>query len=145
MDDYRDLDSLFVLPDHIKDHWRTDYEVLVARLRNEARGLPMNTIQQLLIERIAGLYIEIRWRESLKPGSAHSFSSAGALQANKDWLGLAREFNSALVRLGSVTSEALLGKVKTAIQDAVVEAIQDTPTRTEFMSRLSSGFASQGL
>jgi hypothetical protein len=51
---YEDLDPAFVLPENIADdRLRGLYEVIVQRLRHEARDLPMNTVQQLLIERIA--------------------------------------------------------------------------------------------
>ena len=63
-DDFAPLDGAFYLPEHIEDtNLRQLYEVLVSRMRREAATLPMNTVQQLLIERIAYNYIVMREKE----------------------------------------------------------------------------------
>jgi len=142
-DDFADLDRLFTLPDEevvpLGDDLREAYEVIVARMRNEARGIPMTTVQQLLIERIAYNYVIMRHHERL-----NEFRTTTAQKEfNNFWLSMTHEFNTLVKVTDSEYREQLLQHVGKVITEALV---QDFPEAAEpIRQRLSEEFAVQGL
>lgn len=141
-DDFASLDGAFYLPDHIEDtNLRELYEVLVIRMRREASGLPMNTVQQLMIERIAYNYVVMREKER---GALGGF---GTTTMQKDfntfWLSMTQEFNRMLVKSETLNiheRKALLREVQQLILRSVNEAVSDPRQRSNLLTSMASAF-----
>lgn len=146
-EDLRDLDAAFELPDCVSDaKLRGLYEVLVARLRDEARDLPMNTVQQLLIERIAYNYIVLRSKERGELGGfAHSTVQK---DYNTFWLTMTSEFNRMLGKsvdpIKSGDRKALMREMQQIIL-GVVQTIPDPKVRAEVLEKMASAFETAGI
>ena len=139
-DDFTDLDGIFELPDHISnENLRTAYEVIVARMRRESRHVPMTTVQQLLIERIAYNYVILRNNEN-EQAFAHTTAQK---DFNSFWLSMTHEFNS-LVRITDAEyRDTLLKHVGKVIRDALIEEFPEAAGAIQL--RLSQEFARVGL
>lgn len=141
-----DLDGAFDLPDSVEDpKLRSLYEVLVHRMRGEARHLPMNTVQQLLIERICYNYIVLRGKER---GQLGGFAHATVQKDfNIFWLSLTAEFNRMLGKtdsIGGTDRKALLKDVQ-AIIVKTVGTVPDPKVRGELLEKLALAFDSAGI
>ena len=137
-----DLDAAFELPDEIEDtRLRQLYEVLVVRMRAEARHLPMNTVQQLLIERIAYNYIVLRAKERGELGGfAHSTVQK---DYNTFWLTMTSEFNRMLGKgepLGAAERKSLLKDIQRIIVDTLSTAVADPKIRSDVLTRMAAAF-----
>lgn len=143
--DLESLDAAFELPDVIEDEkLRALYEVLIHRMRNEARHLPMNTVQQLLIERIAYNYIVLRSKER---GELGGFSHSGVQKDfNTFWLTMTAEFNRMLGKeIGGTDRKALLKDIQKIIVDTVATGVQDPKVRGDLLEKLAAAFESAGI
>ncbi len=137
-----DLDAAFVLPDIVEDPaLRGLYEVLVHRMRAEAEHLPMNTIQQLLIERIAYNYIVLRSKER---GELGGFNTASIQKDfNTFWLSMTQEFNRMLGKgdpMNSGEKKALLKEIQQVIVQTVSKTVADAKTRSDLLVNLATAF-----
>lgn len=142
--DLAELDAAFELPDVVSDpKLRSLYEVLVHRMREEARHLPMNTVQQLLIERIAYNYIVLRSKERGELGGfAHSTVQK---DYNTFWLTMTAEFNKMLGKeSGGTDRKALLKDVQEIIVKTV-NGYPDPKVRGELLEKLAAAFESAGI
>ena len=145
--DLDSLDAAFDLPDTITDpKLRGLYEVLVARMRDEAKHLPMNTVQQLLIERIAYNYIVMRHKER---GDLGGFGSTNVQKDfNTFWLTMTAEFNKML----SKGPEPMVGSERKVllreIQQIVVNTVStvvDPKTRGVLLETMAANFEKAGI
>jgi hypothetical protein len=137
---YDDLDAAFVLPDVIQDeNLRVLYEVLVQRMREEAAHLPMNTIQQLLIERIAFNYIVLRAKERGELGGFNN--SSIQKDYNTFWLSMTSEFNRMLGKsdVAPHDRKAMLKEIQKLIVETV-NTIPDPKTRSDVFEKLAVAF-----
>lgn len=137
-----DLDTAFELPDHIEDvKLRQLYEVLVHRMRDEARNLPMNTVQQLLIERIAYNYIVLRSKER---GELGGFAHANVQKDfNAFWLSMTQEFNRMLGKTENMNAnerKILLREIQQVIVTTVSSSVSDPKTRSDLLSNMAAAF-----
>lgn len=137
-----DLDAAFELPEIIADpKLRGLYEVLVHRMRTEAEHLPMNTVQQLLIERIAYNYIVLRSKER---GELGGFATAAVQKDyNTFWLSMTAEFNRMLGKVDPMTAndrKALLREVQHIILNTVQATTADPKVRSALLENLASAF-----
>lgn len=141
-DDFAELDGAFFLPDHIDDpKMRELYEVLVARMRTEAVDLPMNTVQQLLIERIAYNYIVMREKERGAQGGFNSTSMQKDF--NTFWLSMTQEFNRMLAKTDTLSGherKALLREVQQLILTTVNQSVSDPRTRSNLLTTMAAAF-----
>jgi hypothetical protein len=141
------LDAAFDLPETVCDDpgLRDLYEVIVQRMRREAQYLPMNTVQQLLIERIASNYIMLRMKERAPVGSSDGFAHASVQKDfNTFWLSMTREFNSLLATANSGNREAILGEVRDLVLSTLGE-VRDPTQRQHLMLSFSQAFEAAGL
>ena len=131
------LAAAFTLPDAIAEDETLQalYDELVSRMRREALGLPMNTGQNLLIERIASFYVQIRWREN-----NGLFTPAQQKDFNTYWLALNSEFNKQLNASADKMREAMLADINQVVINAV-DLIKDDETRRTVRRALAEGFA----
>lgn len=139
-EDLSALDDAFHLPENIEDpRLRGLYEVLVARMRREAIDLPMNTVQQLLIERIAYNYIVLRDFEA-----GGRFSTANAQKDfNTFWLSMTQEFNRMLTKAEAMTGserKALLKQIQQLILTTVDKSVSDPKTRSNLLVNMAAAF-----
>ncbi len=141
-----DLDAAFDLPETVvaDAKLRGLYEVLVARLRTEARDLPMNTVQQLLIERIATNYIVLKSREA---GGAGGFTTAAAQKDfNTFWLSMTSEFNRLLSKVDQRGERAAwMREVHGVIVNALSSTISDPRVRREVLERMATDMERAGV
>lgn len=141
-----DLDAAFDLPETAiaSQKLRGLYEVLVARMRTEARNLPMNTVQQLLIERIATNYIILKAREA---GEGGGFTStASQKDYNTFWLTMTQEFNRMLGRADAKDDRAvLLREMQTIIVNTLATTISDPRQRRLALEKLASAMEKAGV
>lgn len=140
------LDGAFELPEDLVDDPKLVqlYEVIVARMREEAKHLPMNTVQQLLIERIAFNYIVLRSKER---GELGGFSSSSIQKDfNNFWLAMTQEFNRMLGKqdAGGVDRKALLRDVQEIITKTV-STVPDTKIRVDLLEKLATAFQTAGI
>lgn len=136
------LDAAFELPDIVEDEkLRALYEVLIYRMRKEAKNLPMNTVQQLLIERIAFNYIIMRLRER---GEMGGFTTANASKDfNTFWLTMTQEFNRMLSKaetMGGGERKELLREIQQLILQTVNASVNDPKTRSDLLVNMASAF-----
>ncbi len=141
-----DLDAAFELPRAVEDpKLRSLYEVIVHRMRAEAAHLPMNTVQQLLIERIAANYIVLRSKED---GQLGGFGTAAAQKDyNSFWLAMTSEFNRLLGKVEPMQAadrKALLREIQQIIVTTVNE-VPDPNTRTELLEKMAAAFQDAGI
>lgn len=136
------LDEAFHLPENIEDtRLRTLYEVLVHRMRTEAKGLPMTTVQQLLIERIAYNYVVMRDRENGHHGGFQS--STSAKDFNTFWLSMTQEFNRMLTKQETMSGnerKTLLKDIQQTIFATINKSVQDPKTRSHLLVNFAAAF-----
>jgi len=140
------LDGAFELPEEINDpKLRELYEVLVFRMRNEAKHLPMNTVQQLLIERIAYNYIVLRSKER---GSLGGFNNSNIQKDfNTFWLSMTQEFNRMLGKtdpMSSVERKTLMREMQEIIM-STVSTISDPRVRADVLEKMAAAFETAGI
>ncbi len=146
-DDLASLDDAFTLPETITDpSLRGLYEVLVSRMRNEAKHLPMNTVQQLLIERIAYNYIVLRAKER------GEFGGFGSTSVQKDfntfWLSMTQEFNRMLGKGGEPMSASERKSLLRDMQQIIVSTVStvaDPKTRGALLETFAAQFEKAGI
>jgi hypothetical protein len=134
------IDDAFHLPESIADErLRRLYEVLVFRMRAEARDLPMNTVQQLLIERIASNYVYMRDKEN----NGQFQSPASQKDFNTFWLSMTAEFNRMLTKsetLNNNERKTLLREIQRTILTTVNGSVQDPKTRSNLLRNMAAAF-----
>jgi hypothetical protein len=135
------LSEVFVLPPEIVDH-NGDlvgiYEELVGNLRAEAFGIPMTSMQVLLIERIATKNVLIKHRERVG-----WLGTNAEKDANSQWLDLVKEWNRLLAQGHEAMRERLLEQVEKITADGV-KLIEDTETRQKVRNFYQEQFAAMG-
>jgi len=141
------LDDAYELPEHVTcPRLRRLYEVLIHRMREEAKHLPMNTVQQLLIERIAYNYIILRWKER---GESGGFGSASVQKEfNVFWLSMTQEFNRMLGKVEPVAvsdRKALLRDIQKLIVSTVQSVVPDPKSRKALLEQFAVGFEKAGI
>jgi len=146
-DGLRSLDAAFELPEVVSDpKLRTLYEVLVARMRDEAKDLPMTTVQLLLIERIAFNYVVLRSKERGELGGfAHSSVQK---DYNTFWLAMTDQFNKLLGKtsepLGAADRKALLKDVQKIVAATLAE-VPDPRLRAQLLQAMAAKFEAVGI
>lgn len=145
-DDLAALDCIFELSDGVTSDagQRQMYEILVARLQREARHLQMNTVMQLLIERIATNYVVIKVKEAVGIGREGGFTSTSAQEKfNAFWLSMVREFNGQLKEASRNQREIFLAEVLENIRTVLLS--EDVATRERLLNRFSDQFEAAQL
>lgn len=135
------LDMFFTLPEWLDNvELRQGYEVIVARMRRECEHVPLNTIQNLLIERIALNYVVLKHKESYRPGEEGGFDHMTVVKDwNTFWLKTTAEFNDLLVKFKPDDRKAVLGEVKSIII-SVLNSVEDVTLRSDLIGRLARAF-----
>lgn len=113
---------------------------VVARLRREALGLPMNTVQQLLLERIAFTYVLMKWKDE-NGGYARTSEQKDFYTL---WLSMTVEFNKLLSASGDKLRDALLVEVQKIVTESL-KLVTNSEDRKAVRRSLSESFSSIDL
>jgi len=143
---YEELDGAFELPDVVDDpKLRALYEVIVHNMRAEAAHLPMNTVQQLLIERIAFNYVVLKSKER---GELGGFQHSGVQKDyNTFWLTMTAEFNRLLGKaepMKGADRKALMKEMQQIIV-STVSTVADPRVRSDLLEKLATAFDKAGI
>lgn len=141
-----ELDLAFKLPANVTDpDLRVLYEILVRRMRKEASHLPMNTVQLLLIERIAYNYIVMRSKEAANTVEEGAFSHATQQKEfNTFWLSMTQEFNKQM-RATDAEFRAQVMKTMASAVVGVLREIDDPVLQAKLRIKIADAIESQGL
>ena len=135
------LESAFGLPDRVIEanpDLRDLYDEIVANLRAEAFGIPMSTMQVILIERLATKYILIRHYERTGWLGVNAEKDA-----NAQWSDLMKEWNRLLAQGHTATIDRLLETVEKIAKDGIA-LIEDKEQRQLLRNHFESNFAAIG-
>ncbi len=136
------LDTAFGLPERVTEDYpdlETLYDEIVANLRTEAFGIPMSTMQVILIERIATKYILIRYYERVGWLGVNAEKDA-----NAQWSDLMKEWNRLLAQGHAAAQERLLDQVAKIAKDGI-DLVSDKETRQALRNHFESNFAAIGF
>lgn len=114
------------------------YDDMIARLRKESFGIPMHTMQSMLIERIAATYVMIRYREV-----TGWLGASAEKDTNARWMDMVKEWN----RLLAAGHEQLRTQLLEQVQEITlkgVEMIADKDTRQNVRRLYQEEFARLG-
>lgn len=139
------LDAAFDLPTFVTDNARLQdlHRRIVNRLRKESEGVPMDTIQLLLLERIAFNYIVMKAREmgELDMGNA---------RAQKDfqtfWLAMTNQFSKNLQKATAAEDrEKTLREVRDIVIETLSKGVDDKEMKMKLLGDFSTAFANAGI
>lgn len=122
-----ELDGIFTLPDSVDEAHRDMYEVIVTRLRRESVGLPLNTIQLLLLERIARNYIVLRIKEDAGNGEGGFAHATAQKEFNTFWLSMTVEFNRLLRANEKGMYDAVMHEFVSIMESTLTDVLQNHP------------------
>lgn len=135
------LAAAFSLPENVREE-HPDlgdlYDELIGNLQAEAFGIPMTSMQVVLIERIATKYILIKYRERVG-----WLGTNAEKDANAQWMDAVKEWNKLLSQGHEQMRERLLEQVEKIASDGV-KLITDTATRQKVRSHFEENFAAMG-
>jgi hypothetical protein len=146
------LEDIFDLPESLRGNEQLErwHREIVLRLRRESQGLPMKTVQTLLLQQIASHYVQIRHIESLLPDFADMDARQIALyeKNRRDqstfWISMTQEFN----RLLEKHQDKLMNKVLADVQEILKDGlpmITNKDERRALTRFLSEKFAEMEL
>lgn len=130
------LQAAYVLPEYLQEDLDSAelFDEVISRLRRETEGIPMSTVQQLLIERIASMYVQIRYMEKTGFDGVNKQK-----ELNDYWLKLVAEFNKLLTNHDDKRREQLLLDVQTVVLNAI-KLISNEEERRSVRRALTEGF-----
>lgn len=129
------LARAFQLPEGMEGDYADLHGEIVLRMRREAQGIAMNTVQQLLMERIATTYVQAKIREE-----SGQLTLRDIKDQNAAWLSMTQEFNKLLQASQDKLREALFTEIQKVILEAT-EEITDPESLRNFRRRLAGDFA----
>jgi hypothetical protein len=131
------LEDIFTLPEEYAQDERIVrwYDEIVTRMRREAAGVPMNTTQQLLLERIAFFYVRMRHKEMLDGGFTlrDQKEMTASLQTSLD------SFNRLLEKNSDKVHKENLGRIL-GIMNEILPMISDKSEQTRIRTHLIAAF-----
>lgn len=137
------LAGIFSLPENTPQDYIQFYQEIVDRMRAEASGFPMNTVQILLIERIAYNYVVLRMKEN---GFMAPFARANEQKDfNTFWLTMTQEFNRVLSSGQDKVREKLFKDIVDVIKKVVRTTVEDPILRDRLLKEFSDEFKVIGL
>lgn len=137
------LDDAFDLPESAvpDERYRMLYQVIVHRLLEESKNVPMNTAQLLLIERIAANYIYIKVRES---GGIESLNPLAQDKMNTYFLATLAQFQKMLAKATAQEDrESTLREVRDIITKVFKSS--NSPAKQEVFQELLEEFKKVGV
>lgn len=135
------LESAFSLPEYVREEYPELgdlYDEMISNLRAEAFGIPMSSMQVLLIERIATKYILIKYRERVGWVGTNAEKDA-----NAQWMDAVKEWNRLLAQGHEQMRDRLLEQIEKITSDGV-NLIEDAESRQKVRSFYQEQFAAMG-
>lgn len=131
------LDRAFQLPPAIEeDQSLVELHLeIVTRLRREAAGIAMNTVQNLLLERIATQYVMTKLRED-----TGALSLRDMKEQNSVFLAMTQQFNNILVASEDKLRDALFKEMQNILMGSL-DLIPDDAVRRDVRRYLAGEFA----
>jgi len=119
------LDDIFTLPPHIAEdpqiaRWHDEQ---VRKLRADAAGVPMSSVQEMLLERIAYTYADMRYKERTQPNR----SSRDRRDDNAAFMTMTDSFN----RLLEKHNDKRVNDMLVQVQDILLEAFDMVTDESE--------------
>lgn len=138
------MQAAFSLPAGVKDDPELSalHRQIIEQLRSESMGIPMHTVQELMLERIATEYVLIKWREQSEGWVGLGIGAED--KAKTHWKNLVSEWNKVLASGQETLRNALVQEV-TKISMEALELIEDDESRKAVRLRLIERFAAIGL
>lgn len=132
------LDDAFTLPEPYSTderalRWHTE---IVDRMRREAAGIPMNTAQILLMERIAFFYVVNKYKEWNEGG----VSGRELKDMNSAFLSMLDTFNRLLEKHNDKVAKENMGKIEGIINE-ILPMVSNEGERKRIQSFLINSFA----
>jgi hypothetical protein len=116
-----------------QDQWESVYDGLIETMKREASGTPMTTVQNLLIERIAYTYVDMRRKEA-------TMTMRDRKEYTALWVSMTTEFNKLL----KTTEDQRLEDFKISTIDifmSELDSIPDPDIRQRLLLSVKEKFA----
>ncbi len=137
-------DEIFRVPRHLAEaepRYAAMHEEMVRRLRQEAYGLNMSTVQNLLIARIASEYVLMTYNDDLDRWRYLGTNAEKDARAN--WRSLVVEFNRMLTAGEDKRRDALMAAMQEILVDGLA-LIEDRDVRAELRTFYLDKFTTIG-
>lgn len=129
--------AAYALPGDLPEGLRKLHGDILVQLRNESRAVPMNTIQKMLVERIAYFYVAMKYRETV---SEIPMSLKETKEMNDFWLKMTVEFNRLLSASQDKARTTLLVEVQNVLRNSL-KNITDPELKRLLSQEWSAEFA----
>lgn len=141
MTDESALEVLFQPPFEVRENeqWTAAFHATIRSLQRDASGLPLDSAQRQLIERIATVYVRWKWAEA-----TGSLSENQRDMLHKQYLGMLTQFQRVLLASEEVLRQDLIAKFS-KIFVGIPEIIQDDDTRKKVRSFIREQTAALGF
>jgi hypothetical protein len=121
-----------------------EYQVYVVRVQAEIRGLPLNTLAHMLVERSVTNYVILKWRERRGDAGGGFEDIKSAKDFNSFWLASVREVNSVMSRKSDDEIESAVAQRFARVIDAALEGLHPD-VAAPLRHRLATAFEAAGL
>lgn len=129
--------AAYELPEGFPDSLRELHTEILNRMRNESRAVPMNTVQRMLVERIAYFYVAMKHRETQ---AEVSFSLKEQKEMLDFWLKMTVEFNRLLSTSQDKARTTLLVEVQNVLRNSL-KKVPDAELRQALALEWNNEFA----
>lgn len=136
------LDDIFMLPEHLAQHPQISrwHDEQVRKLRADAAGVPMSSVQEMLLERIAFSYADMRYKEMTNPNR----TARDRRDDNAAFMGMLDSFNRLLEKHNDKIVTDMLLQVQEIIKEAI-EMVSDESEKIALRRFLAEAFAAINL
>lgn len=133
-------ETLFRVPDVIRgdEDWEDLFRDQVRRLRRDSQGLPLDTLQIQLIERVATLYIRLKYAETNGGLTPNQLA-----MLNDQYLKFVTQFQRVLQASDEALRQDLLQKMEKITLKAV-DLVRDDDDRKAVRRHFQESFAALG-
>lgn len=130
----------FTPPEHIREHEALNelFETIVARMRHEAEGIPMETNQLLLLAQIAMDFVEMKYRDEFGWTGTNARKDAKA-----QWISLMAEWRQVLKDNKEKISEQIVADF-VRITNEALKKIRNDEDRKNAALHMKEQFAAKG-
>lgn len=135
------MDYAFTPPEHIRQHEALNelFEEIVARMRHEAEGIPMETNQLLLLAQIAMDFVEMKYRDE-----TNSWAGTNSRKdAKGQWISLMAEWRQVLKDNKDKISEQIVADF-VKITNEAMKKVRDNDDRKTALLYMKEQFANKG-
>lgn len=110
------FEAAYTLPGDFPESLRVLHTEILTRLRNESRAVPMNTVQTMLVERMAYFYVAMKYREMT---AEIPFSLKEQKEMSDFWLKMTDVFLKGIATSESKSRTTLLVEVQNILRQSL--------------------------